>query len=811
MSKYKRNYKNSRRNNGNNSSTFQPLSTRLAAEIETLELRIKEEAPDLGHVPPLNQENAFRTLPLSQYTLQGLEVGNGKHNAKKFTTMTDIQNACIPHALVGRDILGAARTGSGKTLAFLIPILEKLFRSRFSAMVDGPGALVLSPTRELAVQIFQVLRGIGSHHNFSAGLLVGGKKEFKEEQVRVGRMNIIIGCPGRVLQHLEQTPTFDVSALVMLVLDEADRILDMGFRDQMVRILDYLPSGSKVGGPRQTLLFSATQTKRVADLAALSLHKPEYIGVHDKINASSASGPTPDSLQQSYVVVPLGNKLDAIWSFIKSHLRKKTIIFFNSCSQVRHVFDMFCTMQPGVPLLALHGKLKQEKRTKVYFDYLNHPRAVLFSTDVASRGLDFPNVDWVVQADAPEDKDMYIHRVGRTARFKSGGRALLCVLPSEEEGMMKVLSDARIPVKKLSINPTKTVVVSQKACGIVAARSGLNNLAKKAYKSYLRSVHLMPNKDVFKVEDLPLEEFATSLGLATTPSVRFLKELKDKTREDTRGIKNKNYKLERLKAQIKAEKLEKKLAKLGKTPADLEAGKRKRGNDDDGLFVIKQRADDDEESEAEEDLPEVDVNEVTQSRNNKRIRIGGSGGDNKRVIFNDEGEEEKDDIISRLKRDSRAASSDGTGAGGEILDVEKITEANEDYMQRIKDRLSENVDLDKRQAKERIREKHKMDKLRAKGVDDDDDDDEGEDGSGHMVVTLGTTSDHEIEQDVGNGNSKSDSESGSDSDDNRSESGNSDSESGDDDDSSSSSDSKMDTMDVKAQEDLALSLIQGKS
>lgn len=571
----------------------------------------------------------------------------------------------------------------------------------------------------------------------------------------------------------------------------------------MVRILDYLPSGAKVGGPRQTLLFSATQTKRVADLAALSLHKPEYIGVHDKINASSATGPTPDSLQQSYVVVPLGNKLDAVWSFIKSHLMKKTIIFFNSCSQVRHVFDMFCTMQPGVPLLALHGKLKQEKRTKVYFDYLNHPRAVLFSTDVASRGLDFPNVDWVVQADAPEDKDMYIHRVGRTARFKSGGRALLCLLPSEEEGMMKVLSDARIPVKKLSINPTKTVVVSQKACGIVAARSGLNNLAKKAYKSYLRSVHLMPNKDVFKVNDLPLEEFATSLGLATTPSVRFLKELKDKTREDTRGIKNKNYKLERLKAQIKAEKLEKKLAKLGKTPADLEVGKRKRENDEDGLFVIKQRTESDEESEPEEDLPEVDVNEVTQSRNNKRIRIGGSSSENKRVVFNDEGEEEKDDIISRLKRDSRASSSDGAGA--EILDVEKITEANEDYMKRIKDRLSENADLDKRQAKERIREKHKMDKLRAKGVDDDDDDD----GPGHMVVTLGTSS-----EDLVDGNKNSDSENGSD--DNRSENGNSDSESedsndGHDDDNSSSSDSEMSAMDVKAQEDLALSLIQGKS
>ena len=148
----------------------------------------------------------------------------------------------------------------------------------------------------------------------------------------------------------------------------------MGFRQQMVRILDYLPKGAREGGPRQTLLFSATQTKRVADLAALSLHKPEYIGVHDKVT----TGPTPESLRQSYVVIPLGNKLDTVFSFIKSHLKKKSIIFFNSCSQVRHVYDLFCALQPGIPLLALHGKLMQEKRTKVYFDYLQRPHALLF-------------------------------------------------------------------------------------------------------------------------------------------------------------------------------------------------------------------------------------------------------------------------------------------------------------------------------------------------------------------------------------------------------------------------------------------------
>jgi ATP-dependent RNA helicase DDX10/DBP4 len=224
MSKYKKSYKNSRRNNGGSKEQYQTESSRISAEILTLTSRISAETPARGYAPPLHQSVTFRALPLSKATLRGLEEGHDK-KCKSFTTMTAIQNACLPHALAGRDILGAARTGSGKTLAFLVPLLEKLYRERYSAGTDGPGGIVLSPTRELAVQIFQVLRSIGSFHNFSAGLLVGGKKEFLLEQARVGGMNIIVGCPGRVLQHLEETPDFDVSGVMTLVLDEAGALV----------------------------------------------------------------------------------------------------------------------------------------------------------------------------------------------------------------------------------------------------------------------------------------------------------------------------------------------------------------------------------------------------------------------------------------------------------------------------------------------------------------------------------------------------------------------------------------------------------
>jgi ATP-dependent RNA helicase DDX10/DBP4 len=614
----------------------------------------------------------------------------------------------------------------------------------------------------LAVQTFQVLRSIGSHHNFSAGLLVGGKKEFGLEQLHVPKMNIIVATPGRLLQHLEQTAGLDVGRVCVLVLDEADRqvlfliafarsdadffisrymrirnrILDMGFRDQMVKILDYLPPGNTSDedddeGGRQTMLFSATQTKKVSDLAALSLYKPEYLGVHDK-----EASKTPKGLEQSIMVVPLQHKLDAIFSFIKSHLKCKTIIFFSSCSQVRHAWEVFCTMQPGVPLMALHGKLKQETRTKLYFDFLQRPHAVLFATDVASRGLDFPNVDWVVQADAPEDVDMHIHRVGRTARYTSTGKALLLLLPQEEEGMLKLLSDAKIKAKTCSMNPKKAVMVSKKAAAVVAASPDMNLLAKKAFKSYLRCIHLMPNKQVFPSPmELPLEEYAFSLGLASMPTVRFLKKLK--SRDEERKKKNVDYKLEQLKDEIRAERLEKKIAKLGQNAEAISnLTKKKRSRDDsdsddddskqdDGLLVVKQIH---EWGSKSQPLPEVNVNETSKSRHTKKIRIDGSTtGANHKIVFNDDGDEENE--VMRVDNTTSLAPG------------KELASAKDDYLQRVKDRLTRTQDIDRKEERERIQDKHKKKRLREKG-----DKAKEEDGD-EMLVTLDSPSDEESESD----------------------------------------------------------------
>ncbi len=447
-----------------------------------------------------NTDSIFSNLNLSPQTLQGLQ----KHS---YTAMTLIQKDSLPHSLMGSDVLGAAKTGSGKTLAFIIPILETLNKQNYSHH-DGLGALVISPTRELALQTFHVLRNVGAFHSFSAGLLIGGK-DVKQEKERVSRMNILITTPGRLLQHLDESPEFDCNSLQILVLDEADRILDQGFQKTLNAILEHLPR------ERQTLLFSATQTKSVADLARLSLVDPVYVSVHEKADVS-----TPNNLQQKYMIIPLDQKLNVLFSFIKTHLKQKIIVFLSSCKQVRFVFEAFCKMQPGIQLMSLHGRQKQLKRMAVFQQFCKKTDACLFSTDIAARGLDFPAVDWVIQVDCPEDTETYIHRVGRTARYNAAGHGLLFVLPSEVE-MINALQAKKVPITEIKANPAKTKTISHHLASLCSQDPSIKYLAQRAFVCYLRSIYLQKNKKIFNVEVMPNEAFAAALGLPGCPNIKF--------------------------------------------------------------------------------------------------------------------------------------------------------------------------------------------------------------------------------------------------------------------------------------------------
>lgn len=333
---------------------------------------------------------------------------------------------------------------------------------------------------------------------------------------------------------------------------------------------------------------------------------------------------------------------------------------------------------------------------------------------------------------------IHCSRVGRTARYTSGGKALLVLCPQEEEGMLNVLKEAKIQVKSCSLNPKKAVMVSKKAAAVIAASPDMNLLAKKAFKSYIRSIHLMPNKKIFPgVTGLPLEEYAFSLGLASMPTIRFLKKLKN--REEERKKKNVDYKLLQLKEEIKQERLEKKLAKLGrKSPAEsgttASSRKEKRSRDsddsdddnDDGLLVVKKVH---EWGDKSEPLPDAHLNEVSKSRHAKKIRIDGSSvGANQKIVFNDDGEVEDDMVHATAV------------TGEDISDSQHLKSAKDDYLQRVRDRLTKTRELDRKEEKERIQEKHRKKRQKEKGELINDDDVEEEGGA---VVTLGGQSDAE--------------------------------------------------------------------
>jgi ATP-dependent RNA helicase DDX10/DBP4 len=796
---------------GNSSKIPRGRKRTFDDDLAELQKRCLEEAPKRGHAVAINSSSSsgstsdhvgttlFATMPISSRTLEGLAQA-------KFSAMTAIQQAVLPHALAGRDVLGAAKTGSGKTLAFLIPVLERLlFQSP-----DGPAALIISPTRELSHQIFSVLTQIGLYHEqLTAGLLIGGRQDFYAEQEHIARTNIIVATPGRLLQHLEQTVDIDTSEVSIVVLDEADRCLDLGFRPQILRILEYLPTQQ----PRQTLLFSATQSKDVASLGQLSLYRPEYIGVHDQ-----AATVTPESLQQSYVIVPLRHKLNAVYSFVRTHLQCKSIVFFATCAQVRHAHALLCGLRPGIPVLALHGKLSQEKRSIVLEQFEkrnsdgatanNNQHAVLLCTDMCARGLDFAAIDWVVQVDAPESVDTYIHRVGRTARYRNTGKSLLFLTDREDEyGFIDAIlgkSKTKIPIQRLGINPSQATTVTDRAASMAASNTVLHGLAKKSFQSYIRSIHFMPHHDVFRVESIDAEGYATSLGLPNTPNLQFLKRAAA-DREQRRDAKNVNKKLQRLKEQIKAEKLAKKLQSMPQTTtaattatiAALTKSQKPTDADDDDddeeVLVPKQRSttpnilggDDNDDEDVV--LPEVDIHQVTNSskRQKTKIRADGGHGQNQKIVFDEDGNEQGEVSIFHE-----------TSNNDEPVDVKQLAEDSAAYMDTVRSRLERTRPQDEADHKDRIRQKHKKRRFDEKADRSEEDNQPGNEVFLGMPEAEGINGDDDRSMPRDNSSSSSSSSSSSDS-----------STSDDDDDSSVSNGAA----DVRAQEDLALAMIRKAS
>jgi len=443
---------------------------------------------------------SFASLPLSEGTQRAVgEMG--------FTRMTPIQQKAIPSLLMGKDLLGAAKTGSGKTLSFLIPAVELLQRVKFQAR-QGTGVIIITPTRELALQIYGVVTDVMQYQSQTHGLVMGGANRRAEADKLAKGVNLLVSTPGRLLDHLRHCEGFVYHNLQCLVIDEADRILEDGFEEEMKQIIHLLPK------ERQTMLFSATQTKNVEDLARLSIRtKPVYVGVDDEAQEATVSG-----LTQGYVVCPSERRFLLLYTFLKRNLRKKKImVFFSSCNSVKFHAELLNYVD--VPCLDIHGRQKQQKRTTTFFEFVNAKTGILLCTDVAARGLDIPAVDWIVQYDPPDDPREYIHRVGRTARGVAGsGRALLMLLPSEL-GFLKYLRACKVALNEYEFPASKLANVQSQLEKLIARNHHLYNSARQGYRSYLLAYASHGLKHIFNVHDLDLLAVAKGFGFEAPPRV----------------------------------------------------------------------------------------------------------------------------------------------------------------------------------------------------------------------------------------------------------------------------------------------------
>ncbi len=335
-----------------------------------------------------------------------------------YTTPTPIQAAAIPPALEGHDLFAAAQTGTGKTAAFALPLLQRLSTSG-QTMTRRPRALVLTPTRELAAQVHENLRDYGKHMQVSATTIFGGVSMGPQINALRRGVDVVIATPGRLMDHMQQR-TLDLSAVETLVLDEADRMLDMGFLPALKRILAALPK------KRQTLLFSATFAPAIKTLAMDFMHNPREISV---------SAPNTVTTLVSHQVHPVdaGRKRDLLLHLLSADSRRQTLVF----SRTKHGADKLVTFlnASGLRSAAIHGNKSQNARTRALGDFKNGRVTVLVATDIAARGIDIEQLPIVINFDLPSVAEDYVHRIGRTGRAGMEGLAISLV-SHDESGLL---------------------------------------------------------------------------------------------------------------------------------------------------------------------------------------------------------------------------------------------------------------------------------------------------------------------------------------------------------------------------------------
>lgn len=375
-----------------------------------------------------------------------------------FSRTTPVQAATIPLLVTHKDVLVEACTGSGKTLAFVLPMVEILARAKRELRRHQIGAVVVSPTRELARQIHEVAapfveammnegREKSADEGSASMLLVGGTDVAKDVATFAATSPLVlIATPGRLWDVMQRSKDLDAKKCELLILDEADRLLGMGFMATLNNIISRLPK------QRRTGLFSATQTEEVAELARAGLRNPVRVTVRDALNAAAKAagektGKLPAQLQLLYRVCPVDAKMWHFVNFLKEHSECKLIVYFLTCACVDFYESVLKELLPESNAIALHGKMKQSQREAALGKFTELKSGILMCTDIAARGLDIPGVDWIVQFDPPQDPAAFVHRVGRTARMGREGSALVFLSPNSEASYVDFLRLRGVDIK----------------------------------------------------------------------------------------------------------------------------------------------------------------------------------------------------------------------------------------------------------------------------------------------------------------------------------------------------------------------------
>jgi ATP-dependent RNA helicase DeaD len=432
----------------------------------------------------------FASLGLSDELLESItSVG--------YEIPSPIQERTIPSLLDGNDVIAQAQTGSGKTAAFGLPIIEKIDQSRRSVQ-----ALVLCPTRELAIQVSEALHKYGRHKRVETLPIYGGQPYERQFRGLQRGVHIVVGTPGRVMDHMRRG-TLKLDNLSFFVLDEADEMLDMGFVEDIEWVLERAPEH------RQTALFSATMPPRIAELATKYMNEPHRISVRGKEM-------TVPEVEQSFYEIPKARKTDALTRILDAEVPSSAMIF----CRTKHMVDELgeSLMARGYAVETIHGDLSQSQRDRVMRRFRSGQAEILIATDVAARGLDIPEVSHVINFDVPESPETYVHRIGRTGRAGRNGSAITLVTRREVRSIQIIerMTKAKIQFKQL---PSASDVNDRR-------RAMLKKIMSEAvsdsdeFQSYLEPVReLTEEHDAVDLAAAILKLYADETGRATTENV----------------------------------------------------------------------------------------------------------------------------------------------------------------------------------------------------------------------------------------------------------------------------------------------------